>query len=140
MFSLKNSICVWSSIDRRFFKCINQSSAISVSHFINQSFSVRSRLSHLIVNTYNPTRKMKLVSLGIDSDHIGLTVDYVSAELFDMLSILYIPLLYIWSTRIIQHEKLNWCRQGSIPIICTFAPTSTLTIGVIGLTGRPRFR
>ena len=44
MFSLKN-ICVW-SIDRRFFKCINQSSAISVSHFINQSFSVRSRLSN----------------------------------------------------------------------------------------------
>ena len=123
MFSLKNSICVWSSIDRRFFKCINQSSAISVSHFINQSFSVRSRLSHLIVNTYNPTRKMKLVSLGIDSDHIGLTVDYVSAELFDMLSILYIPLLYIWSTRIIQHEKLNWCRQGSIPIILDLLST-----------------
>jgi len=48
MFSLKNNICVWSSIDCRFFKCVNQSSAISVfsfdTNFFNQSFSVRSRL------------------------------------------------------------------------------------------------
>ena len=49
MFSLKNNICVWSSIDRRFFKCVNQSSAICFSfdtNFINQSFSVRSRFSN----------------------------------------------------------------------------------------------
>ena len=42
IFSLKNNICVWSSIDRRLFKCVNQSSAISGA----QSFSVRSRLSN----------------------------------------------------------------------------------------------
>ncbi len=45
---LKN-ICVWLSIDSKFFKCVNQSSAISFSfdtNFINQSFSVRSRLSN----------------------------------------------------------------------------------------------
>ena len=50
MFSMENNICVWSSIARRFFKCVNQGSAISVSQsdtkFINQSFSVRSRLSN----------------------------------------------------------------------------------------------
>ena len=34
MFSLKNNICVWSSIERRFLKCVNQSSAISVSRLI----------------------------------------------------------------------------------------------------------
>ena len=35
IFLLKNNICVWSSIDRRFFKCVNQSSeAISVSRLI----------------------------------------------------------------------------------------------------------
>ena len=47
---MENNICVWSSIARRFFKCVNQGSAISVSQsdtkFINQSFSVRSRLSN----------------------------------------------------------------------------------------------
>ena len=38
IFSLKNNICVWSSIDRRFFKCLNQSSeAISVSRLITIS-------------------------------------------------------------------------------------------------------
>ncbi len=49
MFSLKNIICVWSSIDHLFFKCVNQSSVICfsfVTNFINQSFSVRSRLSN----------------------------------------------------------------------------------------------
>ena len=47
---MKNNICVWSSINRRFFKCVNQTSAISVSqsdtNLINQFFSVRSRLSN----------------------------------------------------------------------------------------------
>ena len=38
MFSLKNNICVWPSIDRRFLKCVNQSSeAISVSRLIQIS-------------------------------------------------------------------------------------------------------
>ena len=34
MFSWKNNIYVWSSIDCRFFKCVNQSSAVSVSRLI----------------------------------------------------------------------------------------------------------
>ena len=42
LISLKNIICVWSLIDRRFFECVNQSSAISGA----QSFSVRSRFSN----------------------------------------------------------------------------------------------
>jgi len=32
----------------------------------------------------NLTWKMKLVSVGIDPDHIGFIADHVSAELFDL--------------------------------------------------------
>ena len=33
---------------------------------------------------FNPTWKIKLVSVGIDPVHIGCTADHVSAELFDL--------------------------------------------------------
>ena len=36
------------------------------------------------VFVYNPTLKIELVSVGIDPDHIGFTVDHVFAELFDL--------------------------------------------------------
>ena len=37
------------------------------------------------VSFYNPTWKMKLGTVGIDPDHIGVTADHVSAELLDLL-------------------------------------------------------
>ena len=33
---------------------------------------------------YNPIWKMKVLSVGIDPDHIGFTSDHLSAELFDL--------------------------------------------------------
>ena len=58
MFSLKSIICVWSSMDRKFFKCVNQSSAISVSRLIITS-SVSLFLFDLVFRTTATLRDWK---------------------------------------------------------------------------------
>ncbi len=67
---------------------------------------------------------MKLVSVGIDSNHIGYSADHVSADLFDFLRFF----LAIWyeSHRLkkIQHRKWNCCRLGSIPTLWNLLPTT----------------
>ena len=74
---------------------------------------------------------MKLVSVGIDPYHVGLTTDHVSAELFGTL--IKCPLFYIYSTRILY-------------IFNTYNPTrkkKLVSVGIdpqhIGSINRPRF-